>query len=543
MSELVQLDLTVTWQSFDDDSILSYVPLDREPILDRRGGGVKLRIGNGVIPGGIEVQDGAIGNILPPNITAPIDGTVELALNATIQCAAFSGVTGDLEMDGHASAFWEVSLNASFTNIVASKYVISGDLLTLDLSTLDAPLVKATEYWIRARFTSVSGTQSQHSSPIRIVTVYPSPAIAGRLTGPFAEDVGVVRSSASTVMVVGGGGIGANPTDFGSVAVYIKDSLGLPTHQQTIVPGLYQGVQQVIVREVASGDINGNVLVFPTVNVDQANVDYSSFNLNIYVRIGTVWTHVQTLPAGASPADIVLSDKYIAVGTVAGGNIATYARNGVSWSRVGDVIATGYTNNYLSTSRLVLRDNQLLVGAPDYNNYIGRVYQYDTMDSGTTWVESRVFEAPAGVGEFGHCLASTMDTLVVSSPVGTDNGTVRTYRYMSGVWVVEAVLSSYIANAPATGDLMFGRSLAINGNHLAIGSPSDVYQQVLDGEGVQVFRRKGNVWEPIAYMENSGYGTLDHHNFGASLAYVGESLFISEPGSDSVQDAYVYLAE
>ena len=99
-------------------------------------------------------------------------------------------------MDGHASAFWEVSLNASFTNIVASKYVISGDLLTLDLSTLDAPLVKATEYWIRARFTSVSGTQSQHSSPIRIVTVYPSPAIAGRLTGPFAEDVGVAAETA-----------------------------------------------------------------------------------------------------------------------------------------------------------------------------------------------------------------------------------------------------------------------------------------------------------------------------------------------------------
>lgn len=45
----------VIWRSFDSDALFSEVGIDREPVLDKRDGNIKLRVFDGVTPGVIQL--------------------------------------------------------------------------------------------------------------------------------------------------------------------------------------------------------------------------------------------------------------------------------------------------------------------------------------------------------------------------------------------------------------------------------------------------------------------------------------------------------
>lgn len=107
----------------------------------------------------------------------------------------------------------------------------------------------------------------------------------------------------------------------------------------------------------------------------------------------------------------------------------------------------------------------LAVGQPDYFGGAGRVRIYEQNGSGS-WVLAETF-----IGGFpshlGTALTADGLTVVAGAPDGGDNGRVHVFA-RAGSWIELQVIDS-----PATGqtEAEFGAAVALEGNHLVVGSP------------------------------------------------------------------------
>lgn len=130
---------------------------------------------------------------------------------------------------------------------------------------------------------------------------------------------------------------------------------------------------------------------------------------------------------------------------------------------------------------------------------------------------------------FGTSVAMSGDTAVVGVPSDdifghADQGSVYVYiRGNNGLWTEQARL----VVKDGAGSDMFGASVAISGNTLAVGAPGD---DVSRGS-VYVFERTGAIWEdPQKLIATSG-SSLDR--FGASLAISGDTMVAGSPSNDT----------
>ena len=106
----------------------------------------------------------------------------------------------------------------------------------------------------------------------------------------------------------------------------------------------------------------------------------------------------------------------------------------------------------------------------------------------------------------------------------------------------KSTLEAYVkASNTGTGD-GFGSSVAVDGNTLVVGAPSEDSNATgingnqannsASGSGaVYVFTRSNGVWTQQAYLKASNTGVQDH--FGTSVALSGETLAVGAPDEDS----------
>ena len=184
----------------------------------------------------------------------------------------------------------------------------------------------------------------------------------------------------------------------------------------------------------------------------------------------------------------------------------------------------------------------------------GAVYVFRR--TGTTWQQEAYLKA-SNTGEadsFGYSVALSGDTLAVGAPLeasaargvggnqdddsAPDSGAVYVFRRTGATWQQEAYLK---ASNTGAGDL-FGRSLAVSGDTLAVGAvgESSAAQGVggnqdddsaPDSGAVYVFRRTGTTWQQEIYLKASNTGEAD--GFGYSVALSGDSLAVGAPLEDS----------
>ncbi|WP_428266632.1 cadherin-like beta sandwich domain-containing protein [Haliangium sp.] len=155
---------------------------------------------------------------------------------------------------------------------------------------------------------------------------------------------------------------------------------------------------------------------------------------------------------------------------------------------------------------------------------------------------------------FGYSVAVSGDTLAVgawgeaSLAVGVDgdqnddtaeySGAVYVFRWSGTNWTQEAYLKA--SNTDSLDE--FGYSVALSGDALAVGAPSEASATTsIDGDqtddsasasgAVYVFRRSGTDWVQEAYLKASNTGTGDE--FGTSIALSGDTLAVGAPGEDS----------
>ena len=167
----ILLDAPVRWAIFEDDIIEEFVGLDGEPTLDMRDPSKpKIRVMDGVTPGGHLVGDNPTGQTLQPKITSPLEGTTGIILSPIIMSYAFMGITAEGNVDAHASSQWQVSSDPTFITGTHTTGVDGINLTSLDLEAEGVVLDPLTTYYARVRYAGNGGSKSDWSESVSFTT-------------------------------------------------------------------------------------------------------------------------------------------------------------------------------------------------------------------------------------------------------------------------------------------------------------------------------------------------------------------------------------
>jgi hypothetical protein len=113
-----------------------------------------------------------------------------------------------------------------------------------------------------------------------------------------------------------------------------------------------------------------------------------------------------------------------------------------------------------------------------------------------------------------------------------DSGSVFVYVRSSSVWTLQATLQA----SDTTDFNKFGSSIAIDGNNVVIGAPSD---KAKSPGSIYIFSRSGTVWSQQAKIVPSDLGKRG--NFGDSVAIDGTTVIAGDWGNTHIRGAvYVF---
>ena len=270
-------------------------------------------------------------------------------------------------------------------------------------------------------------------------------------------------------------------------------------------------------------------------------------SLPIPLPFGATTITVEVRSANQSPSlsrvktYTVVARQLVHEGYIKASNTDANDLFGYSVALSGDTLAVGARNE--SSAASGVNGNQLDNNAPGS----GAVYVF--VKDATTGVwrqEAYVKSSFTRAGNaFGASVALSGDTLVVGAPDDPSSGfvgggTVYVFTRTNGVWTQQArLIGSFIGEG---GDA-FGHSVAISGETIVVGAPSDSIgitgrdRFLWFGTGaVYVFMRSGTSWAQQAYLKASNRdlqpGTSPIERFGASVALSGNTLAIGAPDED-----------
>ncbi|MFN9993199.1 MAG: FG-GAP repeat protein, partial [Phycisphaerales bacterium] len=152
--------------------------------------------------------------------------------------------------------------------------------------------------------------------------------------------------------------------------------------------------------------------------------------------------------------------------------------------------------------------------------------------------------AAAAGDQFARAVAISGDTMLVGVPsddIGafTDQGSVQVYRWTGSGWTWEA---SLVASDGAIGD-GFGYAVAISGDTVIVGAYLDDVGANPEQGSAYVFVRSGTTWTQQAKLTASDGASIDL--FGQSVAIFGDTVIIGAfadeiNGVPSQGSAYVF---
>ena len=179
----------------------------------------------------------------------------------------------------------------------------------------------------------------------------------------------------------------------------------------------------------------------------------------------------------------------------------------------------------------------IVVGAPFSNAatvFAGAAYVYTL--NGSTWSEqAALLASDAGlVDVFGWSVDIDGDTIVIGSygnnGGGADSGAAYVFTRTGTTWTQQAKL---LANDAGPGD-GFGYSVTIDGDTIAVGAPFDS-DAGTDTGSAYVFTRTGTTWSQQAKIV--GTDTAIGDEYGASIAITGDSVIVGSPSDDDAGSA------
>lgn len=251
------------------------------------------------------------------------------------------------------------------------------------------------------------------------------------------------------------------------------------------------------------------------------------------------------LVAGAPGAALAgAGDKASAAGGSEGplaGAVYVFQRQGADWMPGVKLMAADAETGDQFGLRVALSADTLAVGAPykwvsTGGNAAGAVYVYQRQ--GDAWTQQARLTARDGApfDLFGSSLALQGDTLAVGArsadiPSGRNAGAVYVYQREGGDWSLQAKL---LASDAAAGDY-FGQDLASSEDGLLVGAPGHDERAGDDNFGaVYLFQHKGDSWSEKARL--SAPDLAANAQFGTALALDEDSgtlvVYAQKEGAD-----------
>jgi hypothetical protein len=232
---------------------------------------------------------------------------------------------------------------------------------------------------------------------------------------------------------------------------------------------------------------------------------------------------------------------------------------GFSVAVSGDTVAVGA---HLEDSNQTMITNGETASEHNSASAAGAVYIFRR--TGVTWVQEAYLKAPNAEAYdlFGHSVAVSGNTVAVGASgedsnqttitdgktASADNststaGAVYIFRRTGVTWAQEAYLKAPNAEA----DDLFGHSVAVSGDTVAVGASGEDSNQTTITNGktanehnrasaagaVYIFRRTGVTWAHEAYLKAPNAGAYDR--FGYSVAVLGDTVAVGAYSEDSNQ--------
>lgn len=536
----------VIWRSFDSDALFSEVGIDREPVLDKRDGNIKLRVFDGVTPGGNPIGGGLLNAVSKPSLVSPLNTAVNISVSPILTSSSYNAVNSGVNT--HASTRWQIASDNLFTTVVYDSGEDASNLINIDLSTVTLPLDYETTYFVRVRHKSVTGFESEWSTISSFTT---APAYA---TGVFTNKLfSTVDNTASPLLgesisvsddgktILAGAWGSDNPASAaGSASFFYKD-----------VNGNWSGATQIFASD-KTGDDNFGEVVAISGNGQVAVIGAQGESSNggsayIFTRSGNSWierTKITSPNANAQfPTSIAISTdgSTIALGehtyNSLQGRVAVYTRSGDVWSQQGSYItASDYAANAQFGSAVALSSdgNLMIIGASGANGGVissGKLYIFTR--TGTTWTQRNTLTAntPIAYEFMGHSISLSKDGTTLAVGSATSNGNVYIFNGNQYTWTQSAVILSESA--------YFGSTLSISGNGevLVIGSPNDVIGGVSNSGSAYIYAKNNTSWIMVNKLTKTIPTEWDKFGVSVDISEDGLVVFIGCRGDSEFSNA------
>ena len=395
------------------------------------------------------------------------------------------------------------------------------------------------------------------------------------VVGAFGDDTAAGTDAGSTYVFVRSGtvwteqarltaGDGAAGDQFGrSVAIWGDTAvIGAPYHDTaggadsgvayvfTRSGTVWTGQAQLTAADGAASNWFGNaVAVAGDTALVAASNKYSAY---VFVRDAGAWTQQAKLPK-CGGSSVALEGDTAVVGAVSQavqdpGSAFVFTRSGTAWAQQAKLTASdGAAYDSFGTS-VALCGDRILIGADADDTGAGTDAgsAYVFTRSGTTWAEQAKLVAgdAAASDYFGSAVALAGDTAVVGAygddtAAGSNAGSARVFTFDGAAWTEQAML----VGADAAAYDWFGRALALAGESILIGVPSDNKPAVGGGGSARVFTFDGAAWVQQAELSTAD-GAADDR-FGCAVALDGDTALIGADNDETaagekVGSAYVF---
>jgi hypothetical protein len=190
--------------------------------------------------------------------------------------------------------------------------------------------------------------------------------------------------------------------------------------------------------------------------------------------------------------------------------------------------------------------SNLIIGAPDAENYSGKAYHYERLNGNYT-LNTQIIDPNGTVDEqFGYSVAysPTGNEVAISSPHLKNDGIgkVSIFSYNSPNWTLSNQVWSNL-DRNESGD-SFGYEIAMGSNFLVVGAPEATVGENTTGQ-VYVYNKEANgSWNGTPQVLSPAF-LSDGDQFGHRVAVVGDIIFIgAKYGDDNRSDVgSVYVFE
>jgi hypothetical protein len=298
----------------------------------------------------------------------------------------------------------------------------------------------------------------------------------------------------------------------------------------------------------------GSVAVAGDVVVIGSSRDGHGGSAYVFRFDGTDWVEEQKLRASdgawydAFGASVTVLGDLVVIGATSNddngkdsGSAYVFRFDGTDWVEEQKLVASdGATFDYFGRSVAVSGD-VVVIGAEGTDDRTGSAYVYRF--DGAGWVEEQKLRASDGAADdnFGSSAAVLGDVAIIGARYdndsGNNSGSAYVFRFDGTDWVEEQKL---VASDGAADDA-FGRSVAVSGDVVVIGSPRAEGTDDRTGSAY-VYRFDGADWIEEQKLVASD-GAADD-NFGYSAAVLGDLAVIGAERDDDngyeSGSAYVY---